>query len=340
MTSLRAALIGYGLAGRVFHAPLISASPDLELAAIVTANAERTAQARESHPGVAVEPAVDAIWERPDAYDFVVVATPNDSHVALAGAAIELGLPVVVDKPLAPSSDEARELVELASKRGVPLTPFHNRRWDSDQLTLKRLMADGALGEVRRYESRFERWRPEVNAGAWRDQTSPGEGGGVLLDLGTHLVDQALILFGTARDVYGEVESRRGAASDDDIFIALTHESGVRSHLWASAVAGASGPRLRVLGSEAAFVVEHLDGQEDALREGRLPGEGDWGAEPTERWGELARGEQRTPVTPEPGAWPAFYRKWADALRGGGPVPVDPNDAVAVLEVLERARGA
>ncbi len=340
VAELRGALIGYGLAGSVFHAPLIASTPGMCLTTVVTGNLDRAADAQRRYPDVTVVPNAEAVWERADAHDFVVVATPNASHAELATAAIDNDLPVVVDKPLAPTSEQARTLVEHAERRAVPLTVFHNRRWDSDQLTLRRLIDDGSLGEVRRYESRFERWRPELQADTWRDATAPGEGGGVLLDLGTHLVDQALSLFGAVGVVYGEVDHHRGGAADDDVFIALSHESGVRSHLWASSVAADVGPRLRVLGSRAAFVIEHLDGQEDALREGRLPSDsGDWGAEPEDRWGELVHGEHREPVPSENGAWPRFYEQFAESLRDDQPLPVDPRDAVTMLEILERARG-
>ena len=201
---LRAALIGFGLAGSVFHAPLIAATPGISLATVVTRNRERADRARRKYPQVGVEASPGAVLERADRYDLVVVATPNDTHVELAAAAIEAGLAVVVDKPLAPTSAAASELVELADRRGVPLTVFHNRRWDSEQLTLRRLIGEGRLGDVFRYESRFERWRPGARSDAWRETTSAGEGGGVLLDLGTHLVDQALTLFGPVREVYGE----------------------------------------------------------------------------------------------------------------------------------------
>jgi predicted dehydrogenase len=338
MTELRVALLGYGLAGSTFHAPLIAAVPGMRLATVVTANPERAERARAEFPDLRVEARADAVWERAGEHDLVVVATPNHTHRALALRAIEAALAVVVDKPLAPSSEAGREIVEAAAGAGIPLTVFHNRRWDSDQLTLRRLIADGALGEVRRYESRFERWRPEVNRRSWYDTTAPREGGGVLLDLGTHLVDQALALFGPVAGVYGEVETRRGGPADDDVFLALTHESGVRSHLWASSVAGARGPRLRVLGSEAAFVVDELDGQEDALVAGGRPADADeWGAEPEARWGRLVRGDDSSPVPAEPGAWPLFYERLAGALRSGEPVPVDPRDAVRTLEILERA---
>ena len=222
----------------------------------------------------------------------------------------------------------------------MPLTVFHNRRWDSDQLTLRRLLGEGRLGRVYRFESRFERWRPESNAGAWREETPPERGGGVLLDIGTHLVDQALVLFGPVRSVHGEVDARRGGVADDDAFIALAHESGVRSHLWASAVAAAPGPRLRVLGSEGAFVVDGLDGQEDALRAGRAPGRWRMGRRAARALGPARAGRRVRAGAVRAGAWPRFYAELEAALRTGEPPPVDPADAVSVLEILERARSA
>lgn len=335
----RTALIGFGLAGSVFHAPLVASTPGLQLSTIVTANPERAERARREYPGARIEADAEAIWERADDHQLVVVAAPNEAHFELASRGIDAGLAVVVDKPLASTSEAARRLIERAERRGAPLTVFHNRRWDSDQLTLRRLIADGSLGEVHRYESRFERWRPQRRDDAWRETTPPQEGGGVLLDLGAHLVDQALTLFGPVRAVHGEVAHRRGGPADDDAFVALEHASGVNSHLWASSVAAAPGPRLRVLGSRAAYLVEGVDGQEDALRSGLRPGSGDWGAEPEESWGRLVEGDVSRPVQSENGAWPQFYEQLARALRGEGPLPVDPWDAVEVLEILERARG-
>jgi scyllo-inositol 2-dehydrogenase (NADP+) len=257
----------------------------------------------------------------------------------LARRALDAGLPVVVDKPLAPTAAEARSLVEHAEKLGVLLTVFMNRRWDSDQLTLRRLLEEGKLGDVLRYESRFERWRPALSASkVWREVSSPEAGGGVLLDLGSHLVDQAIALFGPVDRVYAELESRRGGA-DDDVFLALEHGSGARSHLWASLLAAAPGPRLRVLGDRAALVVTDVDGQEDALRAGARPGgEEGWGAEPSERWGRLFTEEVSEAVDSERGDWPRFYIELERALREGSQPPVDPWQAVTGLEVLDAAR--
>jgi len=261
--------------------------------------------------------------------------------VEVASAAIEREIPVVVDKPLAITADEAEALVMLAQRAGVMLTVFQNRRWDTDQLTLRRLIAEGALGRIIRYESRFERWRPQVDQSKWREHETPEQGGGVLLDLGSHLVDQALTLFGSVTHVYAEIDALRGTPAEDDVFVALRHLGGTISHLHASAVTPSPGPRLRVQGTDAAFLVSGLDPQEAALRGGARPDTvARWG-EP-EEWerGRLVAGEQSVPVPPEPGDWPRFYALLRDALLGGGPPPVDPQDAVESLRVLEAARRA
>ncbi len=309
------------------------------MATVVTGNPGRREQALRDHPGARVVATPEELWRLADEHDFVVIAAPNDAHVPLAERALDAGLAVVVDKPLAPDAAEAAKLVEHAHARGQLLTVFHNRRWDSDYRTLHKLLAEGMLGDVVRYESRFERWRPDARADAWRETAGPGEGGGVLLDLGSHLVDQALQLFGPVSHVYAEIDNRRGSPGDDDAFLALRHRSGAYSHLWMSALAAAPGPRLRVLGTRAAYVVAEVDGQEDALRSGRRPDDSEpWGIEPESRWGRLVKGEQSETVPSEPGAWPRFYTKLERALREGGPPPVDPADAVAVLEVIDAAR--
>lgn len=345
MTSpLRVGLVGYGLAGSVFHAPLIAASPDLALATVTTGNPERAAQARAEHPGVRVAASAEELLARADELDLVVVASPNKTHVPVATAALQAGLPVVVDKPLAATAAEARALAALAAERGLLLSVFQNRRWDNDFRTLRALLADGALGEVQRFESRFERWRPRPKGG-WRESGAPEEIGGLLYDLGSHVVDQALVLFGPAVRVYAESDVRRpGAEADDDTFIAITHAGGVHSHLWVSATTAQLGPRFRVLGREAGYVKYGLDPQEAALREGLRPEPGTaWGVEPKELWGRLGAGESPvtgggTPVETLPGDYPAFYAAVAAALRGTGPNPVTAYEAAAALDVLEAAR--
>jgi predicted dehydrogenase len=333
---LNVGLAGYGLAGAVFHAPLIAATAGLRLHAVATADPGRRERLACEHPGVrAVDGAAQLLAD--PALDLVVVASPNRTHVPVARAALEAGLPVVVDKPLAATAAEARELSALAASRGLLLTVFQNRRWDSDFRTAQQLVADGALGTVHRFESRYDRWRPKPKAG-WRESADPAEAGGILYDLGSHLVDQALHLFGPAAGVYAEVDVRRpGAAVDDDAFIALTHATGVRSHLWMSALAAQPGPRLRVLGDQAGYTVYGMDPQEEALRAGRRPGPG-WGAPAERDWGQLGPPGDTRPHPSLPGDYPAFYAGVAAALRDGTPVPVAAADVIAALTVLEAAR--
>jgi scyllo-inositol 2-dehydrogenase (NADP+) len=335
---IRVALLGYGLAGAVFHAPLIAAVEGLELAAIVTRDDERRTRARRDHPNAALLGSPEEVWERAGDLNLVVVAATNRAHVPLARAAIEAGLAVVVDKPLAATADEGRALVRDAHERDVMLTVFQNRRWDGDFLTVLGLLEEGALGDVARFESRFERWRPDLSGG-WRESGDPQDAGGLLNDLGSHLVDQALVLFGPVTQVYAELDSRRiGVQTDDDSFVALRHESGVRSHLWMSAVAAQLGPRFRVLGRHAAYVKYGLDVQEELLQAGRRPDDPLWGREPEDRWGLLGAGDELRRIPTVPGAYQRFYEGVALALREGAPPPVDPDGVVAGLKVLDAAR--
>ncbi|MFF4500173.1 Gfo/Idh/MocA family oxidoreductase [Streptomyces sp. NPDC001401] len=343
-TPLRVGLVGYGLAGSVFHAPLIAATEGLALDTVVTSNPERQQQARAEFPDVRVAATPDELFERAAELDLIVVASPNKTHVPLATTALKAGLPVVVDKPVAGTAAEARELAALAEDRGLLLSVFQNRRWDNDFLTLRGLLAEGELGDVWRFESRFERWRPQPKGG-WRESGDPAEIGGLLYDLGSHVVDQALVLFGPAAQVYAESDIRRpGAETDDDTFIAITHTGGVRSHLYVSATTAQLGPRFRVLGSQAGYVKYGLDPQEAALREGRRPAtSADWGTEPESLWGRVGSGD--SPLTgggrPEPtlpGDYPAYYAAVTRALNEDGPNPVTALEAAAALDVLEAAR--
>ncbi len=319
MSGLRAGIAGYGLAGEVFHAPLIGAVEGIEVAGVITTNPERQASARAAYPDASVVADIDELW---DGIDVLVIATPNRAHVPLGLAAVERGVPAVVDKPLAPTADDGERLVEAAEAASVPLTVFQNRRLDGDFLTLRGLVERGELGTVTRFESRFERYRPEVDGG-WRELGDAAEGGGLLLDLGAHLVDQARVLFGHPRRVYAELNKRRpGVQVEDDVFLALEHEGGVRSHLWMSAVAPLHGPRFRVSGLARGFASDGLDPQEEQLSEGMRPGDPGYGES-----GDLL-----------PGAYQRFYEGVRDWLRDGAAAPVDPRDSLACMRVLEAAR--
>jgi predicted dehydrogenase len=336
---IRVALIGYGLAGAVFHGPLISSTPGMSLATIVTGDPGRRARASSDHPDARLLAGVDALWQRAADHDLVVVASPNRSHVPLGLAALEAGIPVVIDKPMAPTAEEGRRLVAEAAERDLLLAVFQNRRWDGDFLTVRRLLSEDALGPIVRFESRFERWRPQVLPEAWRERGDPKEAGGLLFDLGSHLIDQAVVLFGPPRTVYAEVDHRRPSAEvDDDVFVALEHGSGVRSHLWMSVLAAIRGPRMRLLGFRAAFEKFGLDVQEQALSEGARPDDPAWAREPPEQWGRLSTGDDERTIETEPGAYQEFYLGVAASLREGAPPPVDPNDSVMGLELIEAAQ--
>jgi scyllo-inositol 2-dehydrogenase (NADP+) len=339
-SSLRVALAGYGLAGASFHAPLIAATEGLALRAVVTRDVARRAELAAQHPGVA---AVDALADVVADVDLVVVASPNRFHVELARMGLDAGKHVVVDKPLAVTTAEARALARQAAAAGVVLSAFHNRRWDDDFLTLRRVLGEGRLGRLLTLESRFDRWRPQIRQGAWREHGDPTDGGGLLLDLGSHLADQAVQLLGPATSVYAELDVRRpGAVVEDDVFVALLHEGGARSHLWAGVHAADGPPRLRALGDAATFVSFGLDPQEEALRGGASPSDPGFGLrEPglqaTLTDGSGGMGER---LTMEPGRWLTYYEGVVAAIRSGGtvPPPVTAPEAAGVLAVLEAAR--
>lgn len=336
---IRTGIIGFGLSGRVFHAPFIAANPAFSLDLIATADPERQADARSRHPGATIVDTPRELLARASELDLVVLASPGHAHFEQGSKALVAGLAVVVDKPFAASVIEAQQLVATAELAARPLIVFQNRRWDSDFLTLKRLLGEGRLGDVHRFESTFERWSPALRD-RWQDTASVEQGAGITFDLGSHLVDQALQLFGPATVAHAETAVLRpGGASDDEAFVSLLHESGVRSHLTLSRLAAQSGPRFRVLGSKGAYVVHGLDGQEPALKAGAAPTDDDYGVEPEAAWGTVGIDGADAPlesVPAERGDYPAFYEAVAAHVRGDGPIPVDPRDALEVVRIIAR----
>ena len=338
---IRTGIIGFGLAGRVFHAPFLATNPAFTIAAIATSSEERAAQAAAAHPGAQIV-STDALLALATAgdLDLVVLASPPHVHREQAITALEGGAAVVIDKPFAPSVADAEAIIAAAEGAQRPLTVFQNRRWDGDFLTVARLLERGALGTVHRFESTFERFgAPKRDQ--WQGQITPAQGGGILFDLGSHLVDQALTLFGPATLEVAELRAvREGLGSEDDAFLSLRHESGVRSHLTMSRVAAQSGPRFRVLGDESGYSVYGLDGQEPALKVGRWPGSEGYGETPAAQWGLLGvdNGEQPlVPVPTEAGAYPQFYEQVAASILDGAPVPVDPRSALDTVRIIEQA---
>ena len=341
--TLRVAIIGYGLAGSVFHAPLISSVGGMEVAAIVTSNPRRQEHIQRDYPDAAVLSTADELWRHPSRYDLVVVASPNRTHVPLAIAAMNAGLPVVIDKPMAASVADAEKLMEISISTGQLLTVFQNRRWDNDFLTVRQLIAADVLGPITRFESRFERYRATLRTHAWREFSAPEEAGGLLFDLGSHLIDQAIQLFGQPVRVYAELEKRRaGALVDDDSFVALRFANGVDAHLWMSVVARIQGPRLRLSGLRGTYEKWGLDPQEYTLSTGMRPGDASWGLEPPERWGRMLTDisgiRLDSSIETLPGAYEQYYELLRDALITGGRPPVDAASALHTLKVIEAAQ--
>ncbi|HBJ72555.1 MAG TPA: oxidoreductase [Actinobacteria bacterium] len=334
-------LLGYGLAGRVFHAPLIKAAPGLQLLAVVTNNPERILQARQDLPDARIHADTASALAHSEDIDLVVVANANRAHVVDAGMAIAAGKHVVVDKPLAGSAAQAQQLGAQAQAAGVQLHTFQNRRWDSDFLTLQSVLASGQLGTAHRLESRFERLRVEPK-GNWRESAAPQDLGGVLLDFGAHLVDQALALLGPVVCVDAYARSlRRPDGADDDMQLLLTHDSGALSLLFGSQISAFSGPRFSLLGTAGGFRIHDCDTQESRLREGQLPGSPDWGAEAFE--GELSLGlpdggSANSGVPVIAGRWTRFYEQVQAAIATAAPWPVPLADVIANLRVLDAAR--
>lgn len=341
--TVRVALIGYGLAGSVFHAPLISTTPGMSVAAIVTSSPARQQQARQDFPAAEIITKADALWSQAARYDLVVVAAPNRAHVPLGLAALHAGLPVVIDKPMAATAAEAEQLIAASKKAGKLLTVFQNRRWDNDFLTVRQLLSDNLLGPITRFDAHYDRYRPTPRAGAWRESAATEDAGGLLYDLGSHLIDQATQLFGQPTQVYAEIERQRpGVQVDDDTFVALTFEHGIHAHLSMSVVARIAGARFRINGLRGTYEKWGQDPQEDALHLGKRPGDPDWGKEPRDLWGRLSTDVGGIhidgAVETLTGSYESFYRLLRDALATGSPPPVDPADAALTLRIIEGAQ--
>lgn len=324
------ALVGYGFVGKTFHAPLIVATPGLVLRTVVSSDPVKVLA---DHPGAKVVPDLAAALADP-AIDLVVIATPDPLHAPQAHAALDAGKAVVIDKPFAATLDEARAVADHAARTGKLLSVFHNRRWDSDFLTLKALIADGALGEVVQYESHFDRFRPVV-----RDRWREAPGAGALLDLGPHLIDQVLKLFGPPAAVFADLAIQKDGGKAPDYFHLLLRYPRLRVLLHASQMTVASDLRLAVHGTKGGFVKQGLDPQEDALKAGVVPGSQGWGVDP--RPGTLTTpdgdGVARRVIIGAPGDYPAYYAAIRDALLGHGPNPVPPEEALAVMELIDLA---
>lgn len=324
---LTVGLVGFGFAGQVFHVPVIRAVPGLRLATIV----RRSGAGDPRYPDVAFVRSVAELLLRP--CDLVVVATPNPSHQAIARQCLEAGRHVVVDKPFATTRDEARDLVRLAKAQGRLLSVYQERRYTGDFVTVQRVISDGLLGPVVRYEAHFDRFRPELKPGAWREQPLPGSG--VWFDLGPHLLDQALLLFGTPQALSADIRVERAGAAVDDAFDVTLHYPHMRALLSASMLAAERGPSFAVRGTRGSFVKHGLDPQEEALKAGRTPDEPDWDREPPEFHGTLTTAEGTRTVPTIPSSFTRYYENVRDAILGKAQLAVTPEQALDVMRGLE-----
>lgn len=328
--NIRVGLIGYGYASKTFHAPLIVGTPGMTLAAVSSSDASKV---HADWPNVSVVSDPKQLFNDPT-LDLIVIPTPNDTHFPLARAAMEAGKHVVVDKPFTVTLSQARELEAMAKSRGLVLSVFHNRRWDSDFLTLKGLIAENKLGEISYFESHFDRYRPQVR-NRWREQAGPGSG--IWYDLGPHLIDQALVLFGVPVSITVDMAQLRPDAQTTDYFHAVLAYPQRRVVLHATMLAAAESARYIVHGTRGSYVKFGLDPQEDRLKAGeRLPQE-DWGYDMRDGVLTLASGDELDAQTllTVPGNYPAYYAAVRDALNGQGENPVPASQAIRVMELIE-----
>lgn len=328
----RVGIAGYGLAGRYFHAPLLKAA-EFDVVGTLTTKPDRKAAAISDFPEISVVESIQELLKLN--LDLLVVASANNAHASQAIAGLKAGIPVVVDKPMGRTLKETKEIIDFSKQVNVPVTTYFNRKWDSDALTIKKIIKEGTLGNIFRLDSRFERFKPELTPGSWRESQTASEGGGNLLDLQPHLVSTALDWFGPAELISSSVRSIRGG-SDDDITLVLKHESGVDSYLSASAINGAPGPRIRVTGDKGSLIINDLDPQEPLLRSGKYPKGGQW-SESTKSEAFLHLGDKVISYPSVDGNYSLFYIQVKQALSGGV-WPVTTDEALSVAEIIDKAR--
>jgi scyllo-inositol 2-dehydrogenase (NADP+) len=330
--TVNVALFGYGLAGANFHAPLVAMDPRFRLTRVVTSRKDEVAKA---FPEALVTTDGDSVIAADDV-DLVVIATPNKTHAPIARAALLAGKHVVIDKPFVPEAAEGASLIALAKERGRMLSVFHNRRWDADFLTVSQVLREQRLGQINHAELRWDRFRLGIREG-WKEV--PDEATGLLADLGPHLIDQALILFGPPDLITGDIALQRAGTLVDDYFELTLHYDAKRVILSASTLIPEPRPRFALHGNDGSFIKYGIDPQEDWMRAGKRPSDKGYGIEAPAAHGMLTFASGgRQPVPSERGDWPSFYRMVGDAIVDGAPPPVDPADAIIGLQIIETAR--
>lgn len=334
---LNTGIVGFGLSGQVFHAPFIDVHPGFNLHTIVTSGELAAAK----YPKAQIKASFDELLANP-VIDLIIICSPNQLHFPQAKAALEAEKHVIVEKPFTVNSTEAQSLIDVSRKSGKLVFPFHNRRWDSDLLTLKHIITQGYLGKIVEYESRFDRFTPEISRAAWRYQQE--EGGGTLFDLGIHLIDQAVSLFGKPEGVFARLFNQRAGSVTDDSFDLKLIYPDLNVTLKASVFVKEAGPRFQIHGTKGSYVKYGLDVQEAQLRKGKKPGSKGYGIEPaaqrgilnTETFGKKFRGRYET----LPGNYMAFFDNVHSTIVNRGEIVIKPEDALLNIRIIEAARAS
>ncbi|PLR92578.1 oxidoreductase [Bacillus sp. T33-2] len=332
MKKINTALIGFGFSGATFHAPVLQALPEqFEIAAVMSSNPEKVKQ-QLGH--VTVTDSIDTILDD-HAIDLVIITTPNSMHYEQAKNSLLAGKHVIVEKPFVVDSKEGEELIKLAEEKKLVLNVYHNRRWDNDFLTVKQLIQKNTLGDIYTYEAHFDRFRPEVK-NRWRESNEPGSG--ILFDLGSHLIDQALNLFGRPEFILADVFAQRENAVADDYFHLILGYGRLRAILRSGSIIMQPGHRFQVHGTKGSFLKSGIDPQEEALKSGGRPGTERWGEDDPQQYGELFLDGESQKLPAIPGDYSQFYREVCNAINTGGPGPVPAKESLDVIRIIEAAK--
>lgn len=333
MKKIKTALIGYGLSGSVFHGPILKCHEGFEVHSIFVRDPEKTLAARRDFPEAHITSELSAIAQNPE-IQLVVICSPNIQHVEIGVQMLNAGKHILVEKPFTVTVEEAKELTALAKSKDLKLGIYHNRRYDGDFLTVQQLVEQNSFGRLTAFESHFDRYRPAFKENSWREKAIPGSG--VLYDLGSHLIDQALCLFGMPVELYADLSKER-LGEADDAFELLLYYPDFKVTLKASALIKEPTPRFALYGTEGAYVKYGMDPQEEALKAGLLPNIPDWGEEDASSYGILNHKTTREYIPTLPGSYPDFYSKVYDAIENNGEMPVTGEDGISVMEIIEAA---
>lgn len=330
MEQIKCAIVGFGFSGATFHAPVMKAVKDMHITKVVSSNPEKV---KHTLPDAEVVPVIEDVLDDNE-IELVVITTPNEFHYPMAMKALNAGKHVVLEKPFAVSVSECEELIHAAEQYGCLLSVYHNRRFDNDFLTIQKLLENGALGEVVTYEAHYDRFRSEVRE-RWREQDKKGSG--ILFDLGSHLIDQALTLFGEPDSVMADVVAQREGAKTDDYFHLVLKYGKKRVILHGGSLVHKHGPRYQIHGMEGSYVKWGIDPQEDALKKGHIPGESGWGEDSEQSYGTLTIGDNEKKVPTVQGAYHHYYEAIVRSIKEKAPAPVTAHEALNVIKCIELA---